>query len=203
MRREKACDWRRVTGERNETNPWECLDNNSNNDKKEEEEGEDEKARVPSQSPALVPTSLYSTSDNVRVNPACQSEYTVRAHRLKISSDVGGFGSSLWDASYHRILHVRPRKRGAEEHCEKIPLVPIFWNRKQNAGTLGIHAKHSRSGPPGLTVPPLSCPSVQLRRTARLQMVMQSCRTCCHQDSADGGVYFWGVGSRFWVLTLP
>lgn len=123
--------------------------------KKEEEVGEDEKARVPSQSPTLVPVSLHSTSENVRINPACHSEYTVRAHGLKISSDVGGFGSGLWDASYHRILHVRPRKRGAEEHCEKIPLVPIFWNRKQNAGTLGIHAKHSQSGPPGLTVPPL------------------------------------------------
>lgn len=201
MRREKACNWRRVTGGQNETDPWEYLDNDSNNDKKDEV-GEDEKARVPPQSPTLVPASLHSTSENVRVNPACHSEYTVRAHGLKISSDVGGFGSGLWDASYHRILHVHPRKRGAEEHCEKIPLVPIFWNRKQNAGTLGIHAKHSQQGPPGLTVPPPpSCPSVQLRRTAWLQMVMQSCRTCCHQDSADRGVYFGG--SRFWVLTLP
>lgn len=155
MRREKACDWWRVTGGRNETDPLEYLDNNSNNDKKEEEVGENEKARVPSQSPALVPASLHSTSENIRVNPACHSEYTVRAHGLKISSDVGGFGSGLWDASYHRILHVRPRKRGAEEHCEKIPLVPIFWNRKQNAGTLGIHAKHSQRRPPGLTVPPI------------------------------------------------
>lgn len=162
--------------------------------KKEEEVGVDENARVPSQSPALVPASLHSTSENVRVNPACHSECTVRAHGLKISSNVGGFGSGLWDASYHRILHVHPRKRGAEEHCEKIPLVPIFWNRKQNAGTLGIHAKHSQRGPPGLTAPPLSCPSVQLRRTAQLQMVMQSCRTCCRQDSADRGVYFWSVG---------
>lgn len=132
-----ASDLRRVTGGRNETDPWEFL-NNSNNDKKEEEEeGEDEKARVPSQSPALVPASLRSTSDNVRVNPACHSAYTVRAHGLKISSDVGGFGSSLRDASYHRILHVHPRKRGAEEHCEKIPLVPIFWNKKTNCGYTG------------------------------------------------------------------
>lgn len=122
--------------------------------KKEEEVGVDENARVPSQSPTLVPASLHSTSENVRVNPACHSECTVRAHGLKISSNVGGFGSGLWDASYHRILHVHPRKRGAEEHCEKIPLVPIFWNRKQNAGTLGIHAKHSQRGPPGLTAPP-------------------------------------------------
>lgn len=151
----------------------------------------------------LVPKSKHSTSEKVMVNPACHSEYTVRAHGLKISSDVGGFGSGLWDASYHRILHVHPRKRGAEEHCEKIPLVPIFWNRKQNVGTLGIHAKHSQHGPPGLTVPPSRVPAFSSGGPL-------SCRWSCRvaglvaTRTVQTGVYiFGGWGSRFWVLTLP
>lgn len=89
--------------------------------------------------------------------------------------------------SYHRILHVRPRKRGAEEHYQKIPYVPIFDRiQKQNVGTLGIHAKHTQNSPHELIGAKLPSyfQSVQLRRTAHLHIVMQSCRTLCQQDCA-------------------
>lgn len=77
----------------------------------------------------------------------------VRAHVFQSDwqisiNDVRFIIRSLQAASYHRILHVRPRKKGAEEHYQKIPFVPIF-DRIQNVGTLGIHAKHTQHSPPG------------------------------------------------------
>lgn len=42
-------------------------------------------------------------------------------------------------------------KKGAEEHYQKIPYVPIFDRiQMQNVGTLGIHAKHTQQSRPGL-----------------------------------------------------
>lgn len=95
----------------------------------------------------------------------------------------------------------RPRKKGAEEHYEKIPFVPIFDRiQKQNVGTLGIRAKHTYYSPPGLirayrwdfgvalnftkVTVRFIWECVQLRGTAQLQIDMQSCRTRCQQVSA-------------------
>lgn len=92
---------------------------------------------------------------------------------------------SLQAASYHRILHVHPRKKGAEEHYQKIPFVPIF-DRIQNVGTLGIHAKHTQHRPPGLSRAGLfrSWLLFSSGRPLSCNWFMQSCRTCCHQVSA-------------------
>lgn len=80
---------------------------------------------------------------------------------------------SLKAASYHRILHVHPRKKGAEEHYQKIPFVPIFDRiLKQNLGTLGIHAKHTQHSPPGLTT--------AIRRDFEVALKLQESRCLFH-----------------------
>lgn len=55
--------------------------------------------------------------------------------------------SGLPDASYHRILHVRPRKKGAKEHYQEILRLYPILSGKQMWVQLGIHAAHPERPP--------------------------------------------------------
>lgn len=58
--------------------------------------------------------------------------------------------SGLQDAAYHRILHVRPRKKGAKENYQKIPCLYPILSENKTWVQLGIHATHPQRRPPAL-----------------------------------------------------
>lgn len=115
----------------------------------------------------------------------------VRAHVLKGDRQISisDVSPRLCRLSYHRILHVRPRKRGAEGQDQQIPSVPILsdsnskmWVHWGSMLSILIAVLLGRAG-----LLPFLRPD-RLRRSCTVAEVMQSCRTLWQQDS------------RFWTL---
>lgn len=101
--------------------------------------------------------------------------------------------------SYHRILHVRPRKRGAEEHYQKIPYVPIFDRiQKQNVGTLGIHAKHTQNSPHELIGAKLPSCFQSVFSSGGLHICRLSCRAAGLSANRTAPLYAIYVSKSFY-----